>query len=155
MAKSEVKLRGWQQDIIDEIESHENKRDSEQYQGLPEYVVNKELSISVAFPRKSGHSFLASYIASRYKSALVYGKTDHYKTLLNTFQLNSESSVISHYEIYYTMMKNDNGSTELIKISEMLKSKSVIVIDNAQSVGHEVKDFILASAIGPVVMLGR
>jgi hypothetical protein len=153
--KNPVDLRNWQEDLLQEIDAHEEYRNSEQYQGVADYAVNKALSITLCYPRGSGHTFLSSYIASKYPTLLVYGKTAHYKTLTSLFPLNAASNVISHYEIHYSMYKDTNASPELVEIQAMFANKKVVVVDNAMSVGHDVRDFILASAQGAVVFLGR
>lgn len=149
-----VKLHDWQKAVITEIDLHEKHRDMDQYQDIHEYVVNKELSISIAFPKNSGHTFLSNYVAAKYPSLLVYGKTPHYKSLIANFDLNEKTQVISHYEMYY-VLQDGQPSMEHNDIKKMFEDKKVVIVDNAQSVHHIVKDFILASSRGIVLFLGR
>ena len=145
-----AKLRNWQEDVINEVEQHEEKRNSEQYQGVAEYVTNKSLSVTVAMPKGAGHTFLANYIAGRYPTLLIYGRSDHYKTVTSRFVLHVNTQIISFFEIYYSMYKDSthHPTPEIVEVRKLFEGKKVFVVDNAQSVGNDVKDFIFNSSQG-------
>lgn len=154
--KKTVTLKGWQQDIIDEIESHDEKRDSQVCQGMADLSLNRSLSVNVAMPRGSGHTFLANYIASVYPSALVYGKMNHYKEVTAKFPLNSNTETFSIYEIFYGMYKQDHQpAADLMEIRKKFEDKRVVVVDRAMGVSDDIKNFIYDSARCIVVMLGH
>lgn len=149
-------LKGWQNDIIELIEQYEETRDSDQFQGLSDFQLNRQLSATVALPRGSGHTTFANYIASKYPSLLVYGKMDHYKRITGTFALHQDSDTVSIYEIFHAMYKqNGHPTSDLVELRNKIKSKQVVVIDNALSVSQDMKDFIFDSAGGIIIMLGQ
>jgi hypothetical protein len=156
-AKGPVDLWGWQKDVIAHIEEHEDRRDSEAFQGMPDFTLNKALGITIAFPRGTGHTFLANYIASQYPTLLVYSKMDHYKEVTGHFPLNPLTETISLYEIFFSMYSNNNqhASTDLVDVRKKFDDKKVVVIDKGLSVSDDVKNFIYNSARGIVVILGH
>jgi hypothetical protein len=76
-----MKLTGWQKDIITEIDGHYALRESQEYQGCPDYLINKATSVTVSFPKKSGHTLFANFLANKYKALVVYGNLNHYLEL--------------------------------------------------------------------------
>jgi tRNA A37 threonylcarbamoyladenosine biosynthesis protein TsaE len=156
MAKlTTLELRNWQKDVLAEIESHEEKRDSQVCQGMAEYALNKQLGVTIKMPRGAGHTTFANFIANKYPTVLVYGKMDHYKLITSSFPLNTGTETISLYEIFYALYKNpQHPSAEIMDIRNKIKEKKVVVVDNAASVSEDIKNFIYDSAGGIVIMLG-
>ena len=152
-----VELYPWQKDVIGFIDKHETERDSEKYAGLSDYVVNRELQISVVLPRGAGHTFLSNYIAAKYPSILIYNKLEHYSGLIGNFEINSGTEVISSFEIYYAMHKpsNHQPSQEISEITKKIQSKKIIIVDNSLSVPTDVKDYLLGATRGAIVFLGH
>jgi hypothetical protein len=160
MAKQKIEtvaLHGWQQNIIDCIEKHDELRDSEQYQGLSDYSVNRSLGIVAAFPRGSGHTFLANYIASVYPSVLLYNKMGDYIDVTKTFPLHNNTDTISTFEIYYALHKPDlrTPSPEYLDIRARFQQKKVVVVDKGLSLPDDVKHFLYDAAQGIVIFLGH
>lgn len=157
MAKEPASLYGWQEDIISSIEAHGEKKDSEQFQGVPEFTLNRALGVSVAYPRGSGHTFLANYIAGKYPSLLVYTTMDHYRAVTKAFPLHKGTETISIYEIFYAMFKpsTHQPSQELAELQKKFENKSVVVVDNGMQVSEDIRNFIYNCARGIVVVLGH
>lgn len=154
-AAQSLSLKGWQQDILNEIEAHEEKRESDQYQGLGDYTISRILGVTVAMPRGSGHTTFANLIASRYPTLLVYGRMDHYKRITGTYPLHEQSNTISIYEIFHGMYKSNGPNVELQTVRDSIAKTKVVVVDNAMSVSEDIRNFIYDSACGLVVMLGQ
>lgn len=152
-----VKLHGWQADIITAIDNHQSVRESDQYQGIADYKINRSLGINVAMPKGAGHTFLANYIASKYPTMLVYGNMQHYNNVIGRFALHGQTETVSKYEIFYAIRKSDiqMPSAESMQLRDRFQSKQVIVVDNALSVTDEIKDYIYGVSAGCVVMLGH
>lgn len=153
----EVKLSGWQQNIVDAIETHDESRDSEQYQGLSDYSVNRSLGVVVAYPRQSGHTFLANYIAAKYPSVLIYRKMEDFKHMTARFQLHAGTDTLSMFEIYYALHKPDlmQPTPEFMELSKRFDGKRVIILDNGMSAPEDVKNFLYQVAQGIVIILGH
>lgn len=154
---TDAKLLPWQQSVVQQIEKHPEIRDSEAYQGVPEFKINRDLGITVSLPRGSGHSYLANYLAARYPSMLLYHKMDDYKQVTQYFDLHPASETVSVYEIFWALYKpsSHQPSPELADIGKRLKAAHVIVIDNSLSVSEDVKNFVYDTASGIIVMLGH
>jgi len=157
ISPSNVTLLGWQQEVIDAIEKHESIRESEPYQGLPEYTVNKHLSVYVRFPRGSGHTFLANFIAHKYPCVVVYGKMSHYRQLTDFFPLHAATETVSQYEIFYAIFKPSNiqPSPDFMEVRQKFVGKKVVIVDNASSLSQDLQDFIYNNSEGIVVFLGH
>ena len=152
-----VTLYGWQKDIINCIENHAEIRDSEQYQGLADYSVNRALGIVVAYPRGSGHTFLANYIASIYPTALIYNKMSDYISVTKTFPLHPATDTISTFEIYYALHKPDlrMPTPDYLDLRSRFQQKQVVVVDKGLAVHDDVKNFLYDVAQGMVIILGH
>ncbi len=148
-------LKGWQKDILDEIDRHEDRRGSDQFQGLAPFALNKQLGVTVSFGRGAGHTTFANLIANKFPTLLIYGKMDHYKRVTASYALHDGTETISIYEIFHAMFSNhQNPNGDLLGIRNRFEDKMVIVVDNAQSVSDDIKNFIYDSANTFVVMLG-
>ena len=156
-ASKTANLRPWQKDVFDQIDLYDDRRDSEMYQGMADFAVNKALSVTIAMPKGSGHTFLANYIANALPTLLVYHTMDHYKAITERFALHSNTETISLYEIFYALYKpgTHQPSLETTQIRKKFEGKKVVVIDNALSVPDDLKNFIYDSARGPVILLGH
>jgi hypothetical protein len=152
-----VTLKPWQQDVFDMIDRHEECRESDQYQGIADYSVNKALGAIVALPKQSGHTFLANYIANKYPTLLVYDTMAHYQSLTARFSLNEATDTISKFEIFYALTSPSvhQPSPEFMQLRERFKNKKVVVIDNGLSVSDDIKSFIYSIAQGIVIVLGH
>lgn len=151
-----IQLYPWQQTVVDKINEHDSLRESEQYQGMPDYTINKALGVSIALPKGSGHTLLSNYIAAKIPSIVVYGNMNHYKEICK-YPLHPDSETISCYEIFYALYKPDvmSPSKEFLELRQRFNNKKVIVIDNAQSTHNEIKEFLFGVAHGPLVCLGH
>lgn len=152
-----VTLQGWQKNIIDAIENHEDARESEQYQGLADYSVNRSLGIVAAYPRGSGHTFLANYIASVYPTALIYNKMGDYIDVTKTFPLHPDTDTISTFEIYYALHKPDLRlpNPDYLDLRNRFQQKRVVVVDKGLAVHDDIKHFLYDVAQGIVIILGH
>ena len=152
-----VQLTGWQADVVDAVERHEEIRDGERFQGIPDYQANRQLAIQVVFPKGSGHTYLANYLASEFKAILVYGNAEHLNDLTERFALNPETQTISTFEMFYALFKPDINQPcpELIELNNKFKTRTLIVVDNYLRVPQHVRDYILNTAQGPIVFLGH
>jgi hypothetical protein len=157
MQLEDVQLAGWQDDVFRAVLEHEDERSAEQYQGAPEWNVNKELAITVAMPSKQGHTFLANFIAAKQDAILVYRDIKHLKAVTGNFALAPGSQTVSMYEIFYALFKPDvqQPSPELAEMTKRIRTAKPVIVDEAGRVPQQVKDFILANAQGPIVFLGR
>lgn len=153
----DVKLHGWQQNIVDAIEKHEEARESEQYQGLADYSINRSLGVVVAYPRGSGHTYLCNYLAAKYPSVLIYRNMEDFKTLSSRFQLHAGTDTMSMYEIYYALHKPDlrQPSPEYLALRKRFDNKKLIILDAAMSAPEDVKNFLYQVAQGIVLFLGH
>jgi hypothetical protein len=147
----------WQKQVIITIDGHEELRDSDQYQGVAEFNINRSLGVSIAMPRGSGHTYLSNFIASKYPSVLVYDTMKHFQQLTSRFPLHTNTDTISKYEIFYGLNKPDvrQPSPEFMAMRERFLNKKVIVVDNALSVSDDIKNFIYSVSNGIVVLLGH
>lgn len=150
-------LYGWQQNVIDCIEKHTEQRESEQYQGLSDYSVNRSLGLTVAYPRKSGHTYLVNYIASLYPCVLVYNKMSDYMDLIKNFPLHNNTDTLSTFEIYYALHKPDlrTPSPDYLDLRARFQNKKVVICDQGLSVPVEVRDFLFDVSQGIVIFLGH
>lgn len=157
MRIDDVDLEGWQEDVIKTIETHDAERENEQWQGVPDYVVNKGTGVTIAFPKGYGHTFLANYIASKYPTLLVYTSMDHYRELSKSFPFHQDTQTVSMHEIFYAVYKPSKAqpTPEFFAIRKKFEGKKVIVVDNALSVSDEIKDLIYNNSPCIVVMLGH
>jgi hypothetical protein len=152
----DIRLLGWQQAVVDAVEKHDDSRDSEDWVGHPEYKLNKELGVTIAMPRGSGHTLLANYLASKYPSLLIYGDIEHYRKVTGYFGLHQNTETVSVYEIFYSVFRPSQmiPSPEFANIKRRFENKKVIILDNALSVQENIKDVIYNTARGAVVFLG-
>ena len=152
-----VKLRSWQQAVYDEIEKHMEMRESEVYAGCSDYQINRDLSIITAFPKGSGHSFLANYIAATMPSILVYKDLNHYTQATGNFPVHTQTDALSIFEIFYALHKPDVRvpNPEYMEIRQRMQSKRVTVVDNFMSLPQGIKDFLYESSSGIIIMLGH
>lgn len=150
-------LDGWMEAVINAIEAHPEKRDSEQYQGLAEYTVNKSLGVTIRFPRNSGHTLLANYIAAKYPTLLIYGNMDHYRKVTGNFPLHPGTETVSMYEVHYAAYKQSNiqPTPEFQELKKKFAEKKVVVVDNAGSVPQDLHDLIYHNSVGIVILLGH
>jgi hypothetical protein len=153
----DVELRDWQKSVIAAIDSQDEFRDSEQYQGLSEYAVNKSLGVTAVFPRYSGHTYLANYIAHKYPTLLIYTNMDHFRKLTQLFPLHEGTETVSVYEMFYAVYKptKHQPSPEFLELKKKFSGKKVVVVDNAQSLLVDMQDLLYNNAQCCVVMLGH
>lgn len=167
-------LRPWQQVVVDHVEEHENYVDTEQMQTLSEYERAKASRIQAAFPRGSGHTTLAAYLAAKYPSALIYTDTEHYKELSVTaaclskdlsLKLNFDNcNAMSAFHVYHDLMVTSKSSWETrglgrlkLKFGQKVDEPRVSIVDNATLISEthpEIVDWVFQVSTGPVVLLG-
>jgi hypothetical protein len=150
-----VSLTGWQKDVVAIIDSHATLRESQEYQAMPDYVINKELSLSVAFPRQSGHTTFANYLASKYASIVVYRDIKHYLALSQPLQLHQNTDMLSMFEISYVLTESVQPSLNVEDLKQRFHGKKVVVVDGGESLPARVRSFLLEVATCQVVFLGK
>lgn len=155
--QDEVKLYGWQEEVIRCINDHQSARESEQYLGIGEYTVNRALGVVMCLPRSSGHTYLANFIASRYPTLLIYGNMNHYRDVTSTFKLHPQTETVSMYEVFYSVYKpsKHQPTQEMMDMKKKFIGKKAVVVDNALSVPPDLRDLVYNSAQGAVVFLGH
>lgn len=172
---SEIKLRKWQEAVLDWLGEYESYTGSETMQSLQQYDVNSLASISIKMPTRYGHTFFTSYLADIIPEdnstdntvVVVYFDMDHLKEIEN-YKKDIESSkklknsinnknpiYISVYEFYYAINENSHSqnSSNLMKLKTKING-NVIVVDRASSLPNPVRDFILTVATNAIVFLG-
>jgi hypothetical protein len=155
--KNTAPLYGWQSDVVEKIVEHEERRESEQFQGLAEFHVNRQLSTTIIMPSGSGHTYLANYIASKFPSIVVYGDVKHLNEITERFVLHPQSETVSMYEMFYALFKPDvqQPAPELVELNQKFCTKKVVVVDNFLRVPAHVRDYIMGTVRGPIVFLGH
>ena len=139
------------------VDEHDETREEESYQGVPDWSINRDLSITAIFPRRAGHTYLASYLASTRPTTLVYRDVPHLKELTDKFPLHPESETISMYEIFFALYKPDiqTPSQEMIEMNKRFQCPRLVVVDNYLRIPHQIRDYIFGLAQGPIVLLGH
>lgn len=162
-------LYEWQNVVIDFIKNHEEQSTTEEMMELNRFDRNDSNSISIKLPRKTGHTYLASYISCIMKDvALVYTDVDHFRSIRdfkdhilreNKDAVENKSKDISIYELYYVcnqanmVNKTNNPLVRIDEVKNKIKNKSIIVVDDARVMPPHVKDFLLTISEGVVVFL--
>lgn len=168
---SEIKLRKWQEAVLDWFNEYDSYSGSESMQSLQQYEINLLSSVNVKMPKGYGHTFLSAYLAkmlpSKYGTTpvvVVYFDMDHLKEI-EKYQEDVESSFqfgdnkkpvyISVYEFYYAINENvhSQNSSNIMKLKSKING-NVIVVDRASSLPNPVRDFILTVATNAIVFLG-
>lgn len=154
---NKIKLKPWQAEVISIIDDHARERESEAYQGMSDYDINRNLGISIALPRKSGHTFLANYIASKYACVLVHGDMKNFNTVTATFPLHAGTDCLSMFEIFYAMNKPSlhQPTQDLVDLNSRFDGKKVVVADNGIRIPDEIRNYLYSVSQGIVVLLGH
>jgi hypothetical protein len=159
----EIKLKPWQQIVIDEIDKHEEFINSDAFLSLSDYNKNRLSRVHISLPKGSGHTFIAAYIACKYPTAFIYKDMEHWKEIckhskVDENQLNKNSCVISAYEISHDIFCQTPGNySSLNDISKKVADKQVVVIDNATEIIDmfpRVIEWLFTVSTGVIVLLG-
>lgn len=166
------KLHSWQQVVIDHIESFDDLSGSEELISLSDYDRNRVMSLMISMPDKSGHTTLASFIAFKFPSVIIYTDVNHYKEIevaARAFTdgkvlFDPQTSWISIYEIFHDMItvnKSKYQSDALIRLKERFGIDNnfgkVVAIDKGADIAvrhPEIVDWVYQVSAGPVVLLG-
>jgi hypothetical protein len=168
---SEIKLKKWQESVVDWLQEYDDYINTEEMQSLQQYDLNCNSSLSIKMPKGYGHTFLTAYLSDvvphflKHDSAVVYFDTDHLKEIekykkdveenLDLLETKNNTIYISVYELYYAI--NENMHSQNVSKIANLKSKingNIIIVDRSSSLPMVVKDFILTVASNAVVFLG-
>jgi len=167
-------LLDWQRSVIKVIDDYDELSGSEQMQELNHYDRAKSCAIRVCFPRRSGHTTLAVYLAKHYNASIIYTDTEHYREIDSQLIDNKyielekpfkdankyKSDMVSVYHIWHDIIRSrtDYKSAEgLNSLKNILSNKKVIVIDMASLITErytEVLDWLYNITNGIIVMLG-
>jgi len=152
-----TQLQAWQIVVQDFINGHDEFVGGEEFQSLSDYDINKHSCITIALPKGSGHTTMAAVIASTYPTAVIYSDLEHLEEIRRAADICSESCAISVYELYYAIMtRNDpqQPTNNIEKLSQKLKDKKVVVVDQASLLLPGIRDWLLYASKGIVVFLG-
>lgn len=154
---SKVVLFPWQESVMLAIKRYSEMKESDEYQGISDFSLNRELGVRITMPRSAGHTFLANYIGAKLPTMMVYKTLNDYHNLSNTFALHPSTETISSYEIFYALHKPGVHipNPEVLEIRDRIINKQVVVIDEAMSVSDDVKNFLLEVSPCIVIMLGH
>ncbi len=169
---SEFHLYAWQESVLEAVERHEEISGRESMQLLDNYQRNKEISISVKFPKGSGHTTFASYLAFTFPSVLVYSDQDHLKELelsLRDFncsddqrpKFQSHVNCISFFQIHHHLITNNprrGNVQDMYNLSNKFQDQTrIVVVDMAlriQECHPEIIDWLFQISTGSVILLG-
>ena len=171
MSVDEYKLRPWQQVVVDQINKHEELADSERMQILSEVERNKLTSIQVSFPVNSGHSSLASWIATNMQHvALIYFDTsdyvfaereaEDYGWLPDGKKLDDSVVCVSVFQIYHDLSTAGRSVASAIaidKTKDKINGCNIVVVDGATRLFEmhpEVIEWLYLVCNGVLVFLG-
>lgn len=167
-------LSDWQKSVIKVIDNFDDFSGSQQMQELNQYDRSKACSIRVCFPRRSGHTTLAVYLATHYDASVIYVDTEHYREidcqlpfdkneyvdLKKPSRSTSKADMVSVYHIWHDIVRSrtDYKSAEGLELlKNTLSNKKIIVIDKASHIVEkypEVLDWLYNITNGIIVMLG-
>lgn len=167
---SNFKLRNWQKAVVEFVDAHDEMYNSESMTSVSQYARNRDCSIRVCFPRQSGHTTLAAYLATVNSAVLVYSDLNHYKTLRHFARdVEGDSGLfdetvdcLSVFHIYHDILVQSRSNVQSealnnLKMKFSLRDNRMVVIDEATNIfeAHpEILDWIYNIANGPIVILG-
>jgi len=171
---NKFELSTWQKSVVQFIDNYDEMSGSQQMQELNPYDRAKSCSIRVCFPRYSGHTTLAVYLAANYDASIIYLDTDHYREidsqmpldknnyqeLKRPFNESKKADMTSVYRIWHDIIRSrtDYKSAEGLELlKNTLSNKKIIVIDQASYIVErypEILDWLYNITNGIIVMLG-
>ena len=156
-AKSEFQLQLWQKAVIECIDGHERRMDSEEYMSMEDFQRNDMAKIRVQFPLHSGHTTLSAYIFDHYDTTLLYYNMQHYNDIQKRREMwterNENSEFVSIFEVNYGNTNRDTRMLDRDALKRSIKDKKVIVVDRASAMLPGVEEFLLCNASGAIVLL--
>jgi len=162
----DFKLRDWQKIIINCINGHDDFVGSESFQSLSDYAINEASEVKVKFPKGYGNSTLTAYVCSNYPSLFIYLNSEHLKEIEQIqsewgWTMNKNTTVLSVFELLYTMNHNASVRSQYYVTMDQMKSKfadkKVVIVDSVSKMpgGVEaIENVILTLAKGSTIFLG-
>lgn len=150
----------WQKIIIGFIENYNDYMDNDEILTLNSYDANKTASIRIQLPRRSGHTYLTSYIAKHYSTAIIYTDLGHWNEIqsFSEDEFHENTQPVSIYEISHKLnMSLQNKGFSLEREKNILSSKQVIIIDRASEVldkFSQVEHYLYTVCQGQIIFLG-
>jgi len=153
----DFKLQLWQQAVVDFIDGHDQRVNSEEYMSMEDFKRNDMAKIRVQFPLHAGHTTLAAYIFDHYDTVLLYYNMQHYEDIKTRREMwttrNEKSEFISIFEVNYGNTFKDTRMLDRDALKRSIKDKKVIVVDRASAMLPGVEEFLLCNAHGAIVLL--
>jgi len=161
----EIKLKDWQEAVVNCIKGHNDLVGEEKFMSLPQYEINSNSCIKVRFPSGYGHTWLAAYLSASLDAVVLYSDVEHLKEIQkywdNEFKNicpNRNRKAISVYEIFYAAhyasmaQKPSNQTVTLQQMKEKIKDK-IVIVDQASELPSSVEGWIMVAAENAIVLL--